>query len=81
MKLRAKILSKYAEQIKAGSKKVDYRQFESIEFEVVETGEVLEFEVLSVDRCTNWGKVVRQHPDVEWKHDDIYKIQLGKRLR
>jgi len=80
MKLRAKILSKYAEQIKASKKRVDYRQFESIAFELVETGEIWEFDIerMCLPCPSRQIEIREEHTDVLWKKDkEIYAIYLG----
>lgn len=83
MKLKAKILPKYFEQIKAGDKKVDYRQFKSIVFINIETGEEMEYKIYMINDAIGNQQVIRgDHPDVFFDTDMIiYGISLGERIR
>lgn len=85
MKLRAKILPKYFEQIKIGTKKIDYREIESITFMDKETGAEIELEVRNLRRCSNREEkenILNTFPDVGFSEDSkIYKIYLGRIIK
>jgi len=81
MKLYAKILPKYFEQIKAGEKRIDFRHIETITFYNTETGEEIELDVRKVALLYDRGLVEEEYPDVKWDPDKkIYAISLGRRL-
>lgn len=78
MKLYAKILHRYFEQIKRGRKRVDFGQFESITFLNSETGEEIELTIVAVDRCASRSAVLERYPDMKWDpNKEIYTISLG----
>lgn len=80
MKLRAKVNSAYLNQILAGTKKIEYRQFESMVL-TDENGRVAEIEVNNVRRVMEIEedeKIRADHPNVPWDEEMcIHKIYLG----
>lgn len=81
MKLQCKCLPKYFDMIKSGKKTADFRQFEEIEFENKETGEIVRFEVRFIYPITAYKTTKEAHPDVPWvERLCIYRIELGKQL-
>lgn len=80
MKLRAKVNSAYLDQILAGTKKVEYRQFESMVL-TDEMGRAVEIEVNGVKRVMDEEEDVAirdDHPNVPWDPEIlIHKIYLG----
>jgi len=81
MKLYAKIRPHYFDQIKAGKKHIDFRQFESITFYNTETGEEIECEVEGLFLMGDKRDLKLQYPDVKWHPlKQIYGIVLGKIL-
>jgi len=81
MKLYAKILPKYFQQLEKGSKITDYRQLETITFCNTETSEEITFEIKELWRPIQPEKVIKDYPDVKWDPDRaIYAIDLGRRL-
>ena len=82
MKLQAKIKSEYLDQILAGKKWCEYRQFETITL-TDENGRSATFDIAFVDRIsTGLSITVRNvHPDVPWLKDKrIYRIALGEKV-
>lgn len=83
MKLRAKVNAAYLDQILADTKKVEYRQFESMVL-TDENGRVVEIEVNNVRRVMEIEedeKIRTDHPNVPWDPEIcIHKIYLGKVL-
>ena len=89
MKLRAKILRKYLEEILRGKKKIEYRQVESIIL-VDEQGKEYEFEVTYVQdsrRCATYPLgvlwyVKRNYPELQWDDNlPTIAIELGRRIK
>lgn len=81
MKLRAKILPKYFDQIKAGTKTVDYRQIEDITFINTETDEEITYNIRNIMRRPVWDfeRIQKLYPDVVFIEDcPIYKIVLSE---
>lgn len=82
MKLRAKIKSKYLDDILDGVKRNEFRQFESITL-TDENGRCVEVEINLIEWLGNKQarRIIADHPDVDW--DDgkpVYRIELGEQL-
>lgn len=81
MKLYAKILHRYFEQIKNERKRLDFRQFEDLTYLDTETGEEITLTIVAVDRCASRSAVLVRYPDVKWDpNNEIYAISLGRKL-
>lgn len=81
MKLRAKCLPEYFKLLDI--KSVEFRQFESIEIENTETGEVREFLVKDVRKMYPGTErtIKNKYPHVPWEPDlPIFAIDLGDEL-
>ena len=85
MKLYAKIKEKYLKEIEDGTKTEEYRQFESIVFESVETGRKVEYDIKNTREVVDENEVcdiVFKHPDVPWDLKlPINVIKLGKQIK
>jgi len=83
MKLRAKIKSKYLDQILYGLKREEFRQIESIIL-IDEKGRECEFEVKGVVQIHHrlLDHLRRGYPDIPWDDKLItVRIDLGKLIR
>lgn len=84
MKIRAKVFSKYLDQLLSGEKTKEFRQFESMIL-TDENGREAEFDISSVIKDGNVYadlKLRKQYPDVPWiDGKKIYTIYLGKRIK
>lgn len=81
MKLYAKILPKYFKEHEEGAKHVEYRQLESMMLLNSETGEEIEFEIVSMRKSAHSASIIEDHPEIPWKKSkDIYVIRLGRKL-
>lgn len=79
MKLYAKVLPKYFEELRENAKPVEYRQLESMILLNSETGE--EIEITNMRKNPHAPSIMEDYPDVNWDPDkDIYEIRLGRRL-
>ena len=84
MKLYAKIMSKYLDQILNGERTKELRQFESITL-TDETGREATFAIkyITIDGNVEFDQKTRKaHPDIPWKDGlRIHKVYLGQRLK
>jgi hypothetical protein len=84
MKLRAKVNSAYLDQILEGTKKIEYRQIESMIL-VDENQREVEVEAIQVVRVHDvkeYDKIIVDHPNVPWDPEMcIHKIYLGEVLK
>jgi len=82
MKLRAKIKSKYLDQILCGLKGEEYRQIESIIL-IDEKGRECEFEVRGIKQLStkHIKELKKRYKDVKWDDNLLtVRIDLGKLL-
>ena len=82
MKLHAKIKSQFLDQILAGKKWCEYRQFETMTL-TDENGRSVSFDVSFVD-CLSFsadGAVRDAFPDIQWLGGKrIHRIALGEKV-
>ena len=82
MDLECKIKAKYLDEILEGSKREEFRQFDTILF-VDERGRRARFEIDYVFEVeyTEEERIRESYPDVPWKVEKaIYGFRLGKKV-
>ena len=82
MDIKAKILPEYFEQIKAGIKYTEWRQFENFILVNSETGEELTVEINDIHRLGGFedNATRESYPNVPWLKDKpIHQINLFNR--